>query len=72
VLGRGNQPLSPEVVSRIGREGLRILSTPAKLLRTEVLRFDTGDAALDRECTARGYLPVVTGYHERRLVRVAA
>ena len=70
VLGRGNQPLSPEVVRRIGRAGLRILATPSKLARTSVLRCDTGDASLDAELTAPGYWPVVTGYHERRLVKI--
>jgi predicted polyphosphate/ATP-dependent NAD kinase len=70
VLGRGNQPLSPEVVRRIGLDGLRILATSSKLLRTPLLRCDTGDAALDEELTALGYLPVVTGYHERRLVKI--
>jgi hypothetical protein len=35
-----------------------------------VLRFDTGDAALDAELAGDGFLPVVTGYHERRLAEV--
>ena len=68
VLGRGNQQLSPEVVRRIGRERIVIVATPMKLAHTQVLRFDTGDAELDAELARTGYLPVVTGYHLRRLI----
>jgi predicted polyphosphate/ATP-dependent NAD kinase len=71
VLGRGNQPLSPEVVRRIGRENLVVAATPAKLARTPLLRLDTGDAELDAQLARTGYLEVVTGYHLRRLVPVA-
>ncbi len=72
VLGRGNLPLSPEVIGMIGGENLIVVSTPAKLARTPLLRFDTGDAALDAVLTRKGFLPVVIGYHLSRLVRVAA
>jgi len=70
VLGRGNQQLSPAVVRRIEREHIVVVATPSKLARTPVIRFDTGDPALDGELAAAGYLPVVTGYHQRRLVKV--
>jgi predicted polyphosphate/ATP-dependent NAD kinase len=72
VLGRGNLPLSPEVIGRIGDENLIVVSTPAKLARTPLLRFDTGDAALDAALARKRFLPVVIGYHLSRLVRVAA
>ncbi len=55
---------------RIGGENLIVVATPAKLARTPVLRFDTGDAALDAELTESGYLPVVIGYRLRRLAKV--
>ena len=71
ILGRGNLQISPTVIRRIGSENIVIAATPAKLRRTPVLRFDTGDAALDREFGRRQYLSVVTGYHRRRLVPVA-
>ena len=72
VLGRGNQQLSPESLSRIGAENIVIVATPAKLARTPVLRFDTGDPALDAVLVADGYVPVVTGYRRRRLVKALA
>lgn len=72
VLGRGNQQLSPEVVARIGPVNIVVVATPAKLQRTPVLRFDTGDRRLDGELARTGYVRVVTGYHVSRLVEVAA
>jgi predicted polyphosphate/ATP-dependent NAD kinase len=71
VLGRGNLQLSPAVVKRIGRENIIVVSTPAKLQKTPVLRFDTGDAELDRELAGRGWFSVVMGYRLSRLAKVA-
>ena len=72
VLGRGNQQISPENLRRIGTENIVIVATPAKLARTPVLRFDTGDPALDALLAADGYVPVTTGYRRRRLVKALA
>lgn len=69
-LGRGNLQLSPQVVRRIGPDNIWIVSTPAKLERTPVLRVDTGDAELDREFTAKGELYVMVGYRARKLVPI--
>jgi predicted polyphosphate/ATP-dependent NAD kinase len=71
VLGRGNQQLSPAVIRRIGAENIIVVSTPAKLARTPVLRFDSGDAALDADIISRKYFEVIVGYRRMRLVRVA-
>jgi predicted polyphosphate/ATP-dependent NAD kinase len=68
VLGRGNLQLSPEALRRIGPEHLIVIATPAKLMRTPVLHFDTGDPALDAELCAGGHVRVVVGYRVRRLV----
>lgn len=70
VLGRGNQQLSPEVIRKVGKRGIIVVATPAKLARTPVLRFDTGDAGLDAELAKVGYMPVVIGYRRRRLAKV--
>ncbi len=72
VLGRGNQQLSPAVLRRIGRDRLVVVATPAKLHRTPRLHFDTGDADLDTELVAEGFVPVVTGYHTRRMAPAGA
>jgi len=71
VLGRGNLQLSPEALRRIGPSNIIVAATPAKLARTPVLRFDTGDPSLDAEMTAAGYLSVIVGYRRQRLVKVA-
>jgi predicted polyphosphate/ATP-dependent NAD kinase len=71
LLGRGNQQLSPAVIRRIGADHIIVISTPAKLARTPLLRFDTGDAALDRDMTAPKFFEVIVGYRRTRLVRVA-
>ncbi|MGD8862052.1 MAG: ATP-NAD kinase family protein [Myxococcales bacterium] len=68
VLGRGNQQLSPEVLRRIGPAHVIVIATPAKLLRTPVLHFDTGDRALDAELAGGGHVRVVVGYRVRRMV----
>jgi predicted polyphosphate/ATP-dependent NAD kinase len=70
VLGRGNLQVSPAVIRAIGIDGLMVVATPAKLARTQVLRFDTSDRELDQTFASRGYLPVVTGYRRHRMVKV--
>jgi predicted polyphosphate/ATP-dependent NAD kinase len=71
VLGRGNLQLSPEVIRRIGRENIMVISTPVKMARTPVLRFDTGETDLNVELAGRGYFSVVIGYRTSRLYEVA-
>lgn len=72
VLGRGNLQITPEIIRHCGRRNIIVIATPAKLARTQVLRFDTGDPALDAELVDGGYIPVVIGDHRRRLVKAEA
>jgi len=67
ILGRGNLQISPAVLRRVGLSSVTIVATPAKLGRTPYLRVDTGDAELDAEITAKGYLFVLVGYRTRRM-----
>lgn len=60
VLGRGNQQISAEVLSRVGTGGLVVVATPRKLERTPVLWIDVGDRAL--EDRFGDFLSVVCGY----------
>jgi len=71
LLGRGNQQLSAAVIRRIGVANIVVVATPAKLARTPLLRFDTGDSILDADIVSRNFLPVVVGYHRVRLVRTS-
>ncbi len=69
-LGRGNLQLSPEVVWRVGVDNFVVVSTPAKLARTPVLRVDTGDDDLNQAFAFKGYIPVLVGYRTWKLVPI--
>jgi predicted polyphosphate/ATP-dependent NAD kinase len=71
LLGRGNQQLSPAAIRAIGIDNIMVIATPAKLARTPLLRFDTGDTALDADMISRKFFEAIIGYHRTRLVRVA-
>jgi predicted polyphosphate/ATP-dependent NAD kinase len=62
IFGRGNQQISPEVIRRVGKENIIVVSTKEKLRRLEILRVDTGDSKLDEELS--GEIKVITGYGE--------
>jgi predicted polyphosphate/ATP-dependent NAD kinase len=68
IFGRGNQQLSPEVIRRVGKKNILVLSTPHKLSLTPILKVDTGDPKLDEELS--GYFPVIVGYLQTRMVKV--
>ncbi len=71
IFGRGNQQLSPAVIRMIPKENIMVIATPAKMAQLfgKSLIADTGDSALDRELA--GYLPVVTGYARKMMVKVS-
>ncbi len=69
-LGRGNLQLSPEVVRRVGVDGFDVVSTPAKLARTPVLRVDTGDPEVNGMFRDKGHMGVLIGYRTRKLIPV--
>ncbi|MCK9563027.1 MAG: hypothetical protein M0R02_09960 [Bacteroidales bacterium] len=72
LLGRGNQQLSPRVVGRVGREGLLVVATKAKITALEgrPLLLDTNDPALDRQLA--GFIRIITGYRDTILYPLAA
>lgn len=72
LFGRGNQPISPQVLRLVGKENLIVISPSEKLnaLQGQPLLVDTGDTQVDQMLS--GYLPVLTGYRERVYYRVAA
>jgi predicted polyphosphate/ATP-dependent NAD kinase len=69
ILGRGNQPISPGVLRRVGLDRIMVIATPVKLQGLKALTVDTGDPELDEQL--RGFRRVVVGYHEEKLIRVA-
>lgn len=71
VLGRGNLQVSPTILRQIGLQNLIVIATPAKLLQTPLLRFDTGDPDLNEDISDLKFLPVIVGNHRRRLVPIS-
>jgi predicted polyphosphate/ATP-dependent NAD kinase len=72
LFGRGNQPISPRLVRRAGRDNVLIVATPQKLasLRGRPLLVDSGDEELDRMLS--GFHTITTGYRGRSVYRVAS
>ncbi len=71
ILGRGNQQISPEVIKRVGRDNVIVVSTAGKInsLGGRPLWVDTGDREVDR--MFKGHIRVVTGYNEQIMYRVS-
>ena len=70
ILGRGNLQLSPTVIKKIGIENIMVVSTPAKLRSTPVLRVDTGDTVLDESFAHLEMIMVIIGYRVSRVVKI--
>jgi len=77
IFGRGNQQLSPRIISYIigqkgGKENICIIATKTKLtaLESRPLISDTGDDELDQVLS--GFMPVTTGYKDQVLYPVSS
>jgi predicted polyphosphate/ATP-dependent NAD kinase len=70
IFGRGNLQLSPSVIRKIGIDNIIVISTPAKLKATPVIRVDTGDSSLDKTFVEYEMMLVVIGYRMSRVVKI--
>ena len=72
VFGRGNQQISAEVIRRVGRDGIMVMTGAGKLatLDPPALHVDTGSAEVDSMLA--GYIQVHTAPGQRMVMRVAA
>ena len=72
LVGRGNQQIGPEILSRAGRDGLVVLASEDKLasLAQPRLWVDSGDPDLDAELS--GFLRVRTGRGRETMMRLSA
>lgn len=71
IIGRGNQQLSPTLLTRLGKDNMIIVATKTKLheLEGRPLIVDSGDVQVNKMLA--GVIPVRTGYHDSVLYRVA-
>lgn len=68
IFGRGNEQISPEIIRKVGKENIIVISTREKLSRLSSLKVDTGDDEVDEKM--RGYIRVMTNYGESKLMKV--
>ena len=69
IFGRGNQQISPKVISQVGLDNIVVIATKSKLDRLKSLRVDTGDTELDNKLKAHE-INVVTDYKSIQKVAV--
>jgi len=62
LLGRGNQEIGPEVLRKIAKDDIIVVSTIEKMYSIECLRIDTGDPMLDLKFS--GSYKVIVGYEK--------
>lgn len=68
IFGRGSKQFTPEVIRRVGRQNIIVVSTADKVSNLECLRVDTGDVELDEGLC--GYIDVITGYKEATVMEI--
>ena len=71
LFGRGNQQISADVITRVGRDNIIVLTTMNKIqsLRGQPLFVDTGDDAADQMLS--GFIRVTTGLHQSTMLKIA-
>ncbi|MEM1513614.1 MAG: ATP-NAD kinase family protein [Candidatus Thermoplasmatota archaeon] len=68
IFGRGNQPISAEIIKKLGKENIIVISTKEKLNEIDFLKVDTGSEEVNE--MLRGFIPVYTGYKEKKIMEV--
>lgn len=68
IFGRGNQPISSEIIEKVGKENIIVVATKDKLNNLKSLKVDTGDEKINK--MLHGHIEVVTGYREKKIMRV--
>ena len=62
IIGRGNQEIGPELLKRIKKDKIIIVSTREKLNTIDCIRIDSGDAEIDKNL--QGTYKIIVGYNE--------
>jgi predicted polyphosphate/ATP-dependent NAD kinase len=71
IIGRGNQQLSAEFLSLLGKDNMLLIATKSKIsnLSGRPLIVDSGDINLDKQLS--GLISIITGYHDQVLYPIA-
>jgi predicted polyphosphate/ATP-dependent NAD kinase len=68
VFGRGNSQFTPNILKRIGKRNVIIISTENKIKKLKCLRIDTGDDEVDD--LFAGLIKVIIGYKEELIINI--
>lgn len=70
IIGRGNHQIGPDVLRKVGRENILVVSTPSKIeeLEGRPLLVDSYDDDINK--MMKGLIPVITGFESTVLYRV--
>jgi len=68
IFGRGNKQLTPKIISKVGKENIKIVATADKMKGLMCLRVDTGDVEVDN--MLKGYIKIVIGYKEELITQI--
>jgi predicted polyphosphate/ATP-dependent NAD kinase len=68
IFGRGNKQFTPEVIKKVGKKNIIIISTEDKMRNLRSLRVDTGDSEFDAEL--KGLVKVIIGYKEQLVIEI--
>jgi predicted polyphosphate/ATP-dependent NAD kinase len=72
IFGRGNQQISAEIITKLGKENIIVVATKEKLasLQGRPLLVDTGVETVDK--MLNGYVRVITGLNNYSVYKVAS
>ncbi|MBY8987482.1 MAG: NAD(+)/NADH kinase, partial [Candidatus Lokiarchaeota archaeon] len=68
VFGRGNKQFTPNILKRVGKKNIIIISTEDKIKSLKCLRVDTGDDEVDM--LLKGLTKVIIGYKEELICEI--
>ncbi len=68
IFGRGTRQFTSTVLQQVGKKNILVVAAPDKISHLDCLRVDTGDLQTDQMLS--GYISVIVGYRETRMMKV--